>query len=53
MVIDYRKLNDITKKDFYLLPNLQTELKKLSKHSLFFKFNVCAGYNNIRIRRED
>ena len=24
MVIDYRKLNDMTKKDFYPLPNLQT-----------------------------
>ena len=53
MVIDYRKLNDITKKDFYLLPNLQTKLEKLSKHSLFSEFNVCAGYNNIRIQRED
>ena len=53
MVIDYRKLNNITKKDFYPLPNLRTELEKLSKHSLFSKFDVCAGYNNIRIRRED
>ena len=53
MVIDYRKLNDITKKDFYLLPNLRTKLEKLSKHSLFSKFDVHAGYNNIRIRRED
>ena len=53
MVIDYRKLNDITKKDFYPLPNLRTELEKLSKHSLFSKFDVHAGYNNIRIRRED
>ena len=53
MVIDYRKLNDITKKDFYLLPNLWTELEKLFKHSLFSKFDVCAGYNNIWIRRED
>jgi hypothetical protein len=27
MVIDYRKLNDMTKKDFYLLPNLWVELE--------------------------
>jgi hypothetical protein len=53
MVIDYRKLNDMTKKDFYPLPNLQLELEKLSKHRLFSKFNVRAGYNNIRIRKED
>ena len=47
MVIDYRKLNDITKKDFYPLSYLRTELEKLSKHSLFSKFDVRAGYNNI------
>jgi hypothetical protein len=53
MVIDYRKLNEITKKDFYPLPNLRTELEKLSKHRLFSKFDVRAGYNNIRITQED
>jgi len=40
MVIDYRHLNDITKKDFYPLPNLRTELEKLSKFKLFSKFDV-------------
>ena len=53
MVIDYRRLNDITKKDFYPLPNLRSELEKLSKHGLFSKFDVRAGYNNIRIKEED
>jgi hypothetical protein len=53
MVIDYRKLNDMTKKDFYPLPNLQVELKKLSHHKLFLKFDARAGYNNIRIKDED
>ena len=53
MVIDYRRLNDITKKDFYPLPNLRFELEKLSKHGLFSKFDVRARYNNIRIKEED
>ena len=53
MVIDYWRLNEITKKDFYPLSNLQTELEKLLKHHLFSKFNVRAGYNNIRIAQED
>jgi hypothetical protein len=53
MVIDNCHLNDITKKDFYSLSNLQTELKKLSKHQLFSKFDVQAGYNNIHIKEED
>ena len=53
MVIDYRKLNNMTKKNFYPLPNLRTELKKLSHHKLFSKFDVHAGYNNIRIKETD
>src|SRR5713226_10187280 len=43
MVIDYRKLNDITIKDFYPLPNLRGELEKLSAHRLFSKFDIQAG----------
>jgi hypothetical protein len=53
MVIDYCQLNDMIKKDFYPLPNLRVELEKLSHHKLFSKFNVRAGYNNIRIKKED
>ncbi len=53
MVIDYRKLNDITKKDFYPLPNLRTELEKLSQHRLFSEFDVRARYNNIQIKEKD
>jgi hypothetical protein len=53
MVIDYQKLNDLTKKDYYPLPNLHTELEKLSKHKLFSKFDVRAGYNNIQIAEQD
>ena len=53
MVIDYQKLNDITKKDFYPLPDLRRELEKLSKHTLFSKFDVRAGYNNIWIADRD
>ncbi len=53
MVIDYWKLNDVTIKDFYPLPNLQGELEKLSAHQLFSKFDVWVGYNNIHIEEED
>ena len=53
IVIDYRKLNDMTKKDFYPLFNLQTKLEKLSHHRLFSKFDVYARYNNIRIKDTD
>jgi hypothetical protein len=40
MVINYQKLNNLTKKDYYPFPNLCTELEKLSKHKLFSKFDV-------------
>jgi hypothetical protein len=53
MVINYWKLNDLTKKDYYPLPNLHTELEKLSKHKLFSKFDVQASYNNIWIAKQD
>jgi hypothetical protein len=37
---DYQKLNNLFKKDYYPLPNLHTELEKLSKHKLFSKFDI-------------
>jgi hypothetical protein len=53
LVVDYRKLNDITKKDHYPMPNVQIELDKLKGKGLFTKFDVRAGYNNILIEPED
>jgi hypothetical protein len=53
LVVDYHKLNDITIKDHYPMPNVQTELDKLKGKHLFTKFDVRAGYNNIQIQPED
>src|SRR5579863_2102276 len=53
LVIDYCKLNDITIKDHYPMPNVQVELDKLKGKRLFTKFDVRAGYNNILIEPED
>src|SRR5579863_10278591 len=53
LVVDYRKLNDITVKDHYPMPNVQVELDKLKGKRLFTKFDVRAGYNNILIKPED
>jgi hypothetical protein len=47
LVVDYRKLNEITIKDHYPMPNVQIELDKLKGKHLFTKFDVRAGYNNI------
>jgi hypothetical protein len=53
LVMDYCKLNNITEKDHYLMPNVQLELDKLKGKELFTKFDVRAGYNNILIEPED
>ena len=47
LVVDYQKLNDVTEKDHYPMPNVQVELDKLKGKTLFTKFDVHAGYNNI------
>src|SRR5579863_6403184 len=53
LVVDYHKLNDITVKDHYPMPNVQVKLDKLKGKRLFTKFDVRAGYNNILIEPED
>ena len=35
------------------MPNVQMELDKLKGKTLFTKFDVCAGYNNILMDPED
>jgi len=50
---DYRKLNEQTICDTYPLPLIKTILEQLEGKSLFMKFNIRWGYNNIRIKEGD
>jgi len=50
---DYRKLNDLTIKNHYLLPLIRKSINKLSGAKIFTKMDVCWGYNNIRIKEGD
>ncbi len=52
-VQDYRKLNKQTIRDNYPLPLIKTILKQLQGRSLFTKFNIRWGYNNIWIKEGD
>ena len=52
-VQDYRKLNEQTIHDTYPLPLIKTILEQLEGKSLFTKFNIRWGYNNIRIKEGD
>jgi len=53
MVIDYRKLNDITVKDAYPLPNMEELLEAARGAKVFSKFDLKFSYNLIRVRPED
>ncbi|KAF9802637.1 hypothetical protein IEO21_09853 [Rhodonia placenta] len=50
---DYRRLNAITIKNRYPLPLIAKMVDKLRGATLFTKFDVQWGYNNIRIKAGD
>jgi len=52
-VIDYRKLNNITIKDSYLLPRIDEMMDRIRGSEIFTKFDLKSGYNQIRIRPGD
>ncbi|KAF8674998.1 hypothetical protein RHS04_06772 [Rhizoctonia solani] len=53
LVVDYRKLNDVTHKNVYLLPRQDNLMAKLQNAKLFTKLDLRWGYNNIRIKEGD
>lgn len=53
LVQDYRKLNDITKKNRYPIPRINDLIDSLSQASIFTKIDLRWGYNNVRIRKGD
>jgi hypothetical protein len=52
-VQDYRKANALTQRDFYPVPLIPPTIARVQDTSIFTKFDVHQGYNNIRIRKED
>ncbi|VAH95491.1 unnamed protein product [Triticum turgidum subsp. durum] len=52
MVIDFRKLNQATKKDHYPLPFIDQMLERLSKHT-HFCFLDYSGFSQIPVSKED
>jgi len=53
IVHDYWKLNEYTILDVTPLPKISSILEELRGKSLFSKFDIRAGYNNIRVLAED
>ena len=51
--IDYRKLNEATRKDHFPLPFIDQMLEKLSEHEYYCFLNGYSGYNQIPVALED
>ncbi|GFW09580.1 retrovirus-related Pol polyprotein from transposon 412 [Trichonephila clavipes] len=51
--VDYRKLNDVTKKDSYPLPRIDDTLDTLSGHKWFSNLDLKSGYWQVEIHPED
>jgi hypothetical protein len=52
-VQDYRPVNYWTIRDLYPLPDITHITRELQGHTLFTKFDIRSGYNNVRIREGD
>ncbi|CAN6560291.1 unnamed protein product [Malus baccata var. baccata] len=51
--IDYRKLNNTTRKDHFPLPFIDQMLERLAGHSFYCFLDGYSGYNQIAIAPED
>ena len=53
MCIDYRGLNNVTIKNRYPLPLMDTLREQVSKAKVFSKLDLCDSYYLIRIKEGD
>ena len=51
--INYRKLNDATRKDHFSLPFIDQMLEKLSRYEYYCFLDGYSGYNQIPVALED
>lgn len=51
--VDYRALNEISRKDRYPLPLISETLRSLSKARWFTKLDVIAAFHKIRVKEGD
>lgn len=53
IVIDYRRLNEITTDDKYPLPNIADLFDKLGKSVYFSTIDLASGYHQVEVKEED
>ena len=53
LVVDYRKLNEITKDDAYPLPNIDEILDQLGRSVYFTLVDLSSGYHQVLVDEKD
>jgi len=53
IVVDFRKLNDLTIEDSYPLPNITDILDQLGSAKYFPTLNLASGYHQIAMRNKN
>ena len=53
MVIDFRKLNKVTRKDHYPLPFIDQMLERLSKHTHFCFLDGYSSFSKIPVSQSE
>ena len=53
MCVDYRALNQLTKKNSYPLPRIDELLDRLGGATVFTKLDLRSGYQQVRVHPED
>ena len=52
ITLDYRKLNEVTEKDAYPLPNINSSLSQLAGATYFTKLDLSSGYYQVPMEPE-
>jgi hypothetical protein len=53
MCIDYRGLNEVTRKDAYPLPRVDDTLDELKDANFYTHLDLCSGFWQVRVRDQD
>ena len=52
ITLDYRKINEVTEKDAYPLPNINSSLSQLAGANYFSKLDLSSGYYQVPMDEE-
>jgi hypothetical protein len=53
LCVDYRKLNDVTIKNKYLLPKIKDLFDQMNRARVFSKIDFRTGYHQLKVRESD